>query len=822
MHEIPESGGRPGAAIVPGKNRRVHTRQRVVSLTYIDLGESNGGIVLNVSETGIGIQAVEMLEDAVSVRLQLPGSKKRLEVRTEVAWIGPSKKEAGLRFVDLSQDTLKQIRTWIACEASPYAFGRHNGNYFFEPTPVPVSPAAAQDSIAEAEPVTNPESAASTEHVTTIPDQAVRAAEEIKAQAEALTQSESESLNAGVEAPIIESPEIGELEAGRAEAAAIDSIAEYRTAEDSSFDVQEAQDQNIEAAAFEALAIQGEADTSALPEALSSEADEVTAAETAVIVEHPQSRNEATAVQADAEVTGPLELQTKESKLVDVRAVEAVGALVATPQLGEDKNAPGLEADNQELSEIRNREAARAQAIELESEVSKPKLLHTENTEGVQAESAIVENERRNPEFADIRTAEYESVLPESPLARSTKPQPIFWEAAVETTATRTEFPAPAFNTIKEPRSAPSATPTNSASTALRDFPAAPKTPLFVAPHILSQTPNDDPWKSFRVQTHGGWFVASIFFLAAAISFVAGMAVRRGTLDEVTNRFGPPIPPPTVPAQTPNQIAAAHSPAPVSATSSDSTPIAADAPAKSLDIEIVDSTGRRCTIPATVGSSRATISSAPQAGTQEFTATNQSAPENRPTTISQPTPKIQSSTSQPTLAGQLTSPSRSPAQSSPRISQPPPASTPVAISSPAPASSNTQSVSTPLIVPLPETPISATGSIAIRSRGSITVPPGVAPPSPDGRNLRTGQLTDVVEPYYPPEAQQLHIEGIVKLHAVIDADGTVQSVEPLGGPDLLMRSAMSAVRQWKYTPTTLNGKPVGTQQDVTFVFRLPN
>src|ERR1700675_1991213 len=117
MHEIPESGGRPGAAIVPGKNRRVHTRQRVVSLTYIDLGESNGGIVLNVSETGIGIQAVEMLEDAVSVRLQLSGSKKRLEVRTEVAWIGPSKKEAGLRFVDLSQDTLKQIRTWIACEA---------------------------------------------------------------------------------------------------------------------------------------------------------------------------------------------------------------------------------------------------------------------------------------------------------------------------------------------------------------------------------------------------------------------------------------------------------------------------------------------------------------------------------------------------------------------------------------------------------------------------------------------------------------------------------------------------------------------------------
>jgi periplasmic protein TonB len=98
----------------------------------------------------------------------------------------------------------------------------------------------------------------------------------------------------------------------------------------------------------------------------------------------------------------------------------------------------------------------------------------------------------------------------------------------------------------------------------------------------------------------------------------------------------------------------------------------------------------------------------------------------------------------------------------------------------------------------------------------------MASPSPDGHNLRIGQFTNVVEPYYPPEAQQLHIEGIVKLHAVIGADGTVQIVERLSGPDLLVRSAVSAVRQWKYAPTTLNGKPVGTQQDVTFVFRLPN
>jgi TonB family protein len=161
------------------------------------------------------------------------------------------------------------------------------------------------------------------------------------------------------------------------------------------------------------------------------------------------------------------------------------------------------------------------------------------------------------------------------------------------------------------------------------------------------------------------------------------------------------------------------------------------------------------------------------------------------------------------LSGHLTSPT---AQAAAKIPQPGPAS----------STTNEQSSATPSVVALPEIPVSATGSIAIRSRGLLMVPAGVTPPAADGRNLRTGQLTDVIEPYYPPEAQQLHIEGIVKLHASFSADGTSQNVDPVSGPDLLVKSAMSAVRQWKYTPTTLNGKAVATQQDITFVFRLPN
>ena len=120
MTEIPEQNGGSSPTAVPVKDRRLHPRQRVSSLTYVDLGEDNGGIVLNVSEAGIRIQAAAGLEEGpISIRLQLPGTRKRLEVNAEVVWVGQSRKEAGLRFVDLSEDAQRQIQKWMAREASP-------------------------------------------------------------------------------------------------------------------------------------------------------------------------------------------------------------------------------------------------------------------------------------------------------------------------------------------------------------------------------------------------------------------------------------------------------------------------------------------------------------------------------------------------------------------------------------------------------------------------------------------------------------------------------------------------------------------------------
>ena len=74
-------------------------------------------------------------------------------------------------------------------------------------------------------------------------------------------------------------------------------------------------------------------------------------------------------------------------------------------------------------------------------------------------------------------------------------------------------------------------------------------TALFPRPHIPTETkPADDGWKSFRVQLQSGWFLAVLVLLLATISFVAGMAVRRGALNAVMGDIDDVAQPKSAPA----------------------------------------------------------------------------------------------------------------------------------------------------------------------------------------------------------------------------------------------------------------------------------
>jgi protein TonB len=48
----------------------------------------------------------------------------------------------------------------------------------------------------------------------------------------------------------------------------------------------------------------------------------------------------------------------------------------------------------------------------------------------------------------------------------------------------------------------------------------------------------------------------------------------------------------------------------------------------------------------------------------------------------------------------------------------------------------------------------------------------------------------------------------------------VQEIHSLGGPALLIMSAMDAVKQWVYRPTLLNGQPVQVETTIDVNFTL--
>ena len=89
-------------------------------------------------------------------------------------------------------------------------------------------------------------------------------------------------------------------------------------------------------------------------------------------------------------------------------------------------------------------------------------------------------------------------------------------------------------------------------------------------------------------------------------------------------------------------------------------------------------------------------------------------------------------------------------------------------------------------------------------------------------SLQLGHLLSGVEPVYPEEAKQQGIQGTVKLHAVIGRHGSVQNLESIDGPPILVAAAKNAVRQWRYSETLLAGQSVETEEDIAVTFRLSN
>jgi TonB family protein len=120
-----------------------------------------------------------------------------------------------------------------------------------------------------------------------------------------------------------------------------------------------------------------------------------------------------------------------------------------------------------------------------------------------------------------------------------------------------------------------------------------------------------------------------------------------------------------------------------------------------------------------------------------------------------------------------------------------------------------------------------TRAIELRDANSTAAGAGApgAPPPPGaplrvGGAIKTPTKIQHVNPVYPQEAQDAKVSGMVIIEATINTEGSVDSAKVLKSIPLLDQAAVDAVKQWRFTPTILNGAPVPVIMTVTVNFTL--
>ena len=98
------------------------------------------------------------------------------------------------------------------------------------------------------------------------------------------------------------------------------------------------------------------------------------------------------------------------------------------------------------------------------------------------------------------------------------------------------------------------------------------------------------------------------------------------------------------------------------------------------------------------------------------------------------------------------------------------------------------------------------------ARPAMAAAPAVTAPGRErirvGGNVQPAKLLYKVAPVYPEDLRSQGISGTVHLAAIIDKQGYLTAIRPLGGPEGLIAAAVEAASQWLYQPSLLNGEPV--------------
>jgi protein TonB len=134
------------------------------------------------------------------------------------------------------------------------------------------------------------------------------------------------------------------------------------------------------------------------------------------------------------------------------------------------------------------------------------------------------------------------------------------------------------------------------------------------------------------------------------------------------------------------------------------------------------------------------------------------------------------------------------------------------------------SAAPPAEIAAPEATGGSPSAALLTSSSRISNPPAPPPaaPAPVAANkvVTEPKLISSAQLAYPPAARQANIQGTVTVTANIDEFGRVFSARALNGPLMLREAAVNAVKQWKYSPGLVDGKPAPSQVTVGVAFKL--
>jgi TonB family protein len=190
------------------------------------------------------------------------------------------------------------------------------------------------------------------------------------------------------------------------------------------------------------------------------------------------------------------------------------------------------------------------------------------------------------------------------------------------------------------------------------------------------------------------------------------------------------------------------------------------------------------------------------------------------TVVQQPQPPAATSPSEPapsSASPSAAAPSSASSQDAAKEKTTPAATAKELAKSKSPA--HPQSALADLGLPVGGTPLNASNAANASNPANTAATPNRVRIS---QGVSHGLLMSEIAPKYPPLARSARVQGQVVLDVVIGKDGAVRNITAKSGHPLLVPAAIDAVKQWRYQPYRLDGKPVDVSTEIVVNFTLTN